>query len=76
MKKSDFENFLKNIISKARYDYDCNEFTDYDLVEEIIEGIVRHGYMVEPYLAEDDELISIKSYLQGPFCWEEEDDVN
>jgi hypothetical protein len=74
MKKSDFENFLKNIISKARYDYDSNEYTDFDLVDEIIEGIIKYGYCVPPYLSEDENLIKVSSYLQGPFCWEPEED--
>jgi len=70
-RRSDCLNFIKNLVSQARYDYDTNEYTDYDIAELILNGI-EDLYMVKPYLAEDDELINIQSYLQGPFVWGEE----
>lgn len=70
MKRSDFENFLVNIIREARCDE--GDLTHFDYANQIIDGIEQYGYCVPPYLAEDEHLIKVSSYLQGPFCWEPE----
>lgn len=42
------------------------------VANELLDMIEGFG-MLPPYLAEDDQLVSIESYLQGPFVWKPED---